>query len=188
MTDSEAINSVLKGNRNDFRILVERYQQTVFRIVIGFVHNKEESQDLTQEVFINAFKSLEKFRGDSSFSTWLHRITVNACLNYTRKNKATIFTRITSFLSSENENNFVIPTAEDPEETLIKAEHAAWLQKALDSLPLSQRTAIILSKYDDMPQKEIAQIMNTSESAVEALIQRAKRNLREKLVTTKKNF
>ena len=70
---------------------------------------------------------------------------------------------------------------DDPENIIIKQEHSQWLQKALDSLPESQRTAIVLSKYDDLSQKEIAEILNTTEGAVEALLQRAKKNLREKL-------
>jgi RNA polymerase sigma-70 factor (ECF subfamily) len=71
--------------------------------------------------------------------------------------------------------------ADDPENIIIRQEHSQWLQKALDSLPENQRTAIVLSKYDDLSQKEIAEIMNTTEGAVEALLQRAKKNLREKL-------
>ncbi len=183
MNDPEIIRSVLNGHRDDFRQLVEKYQQRVFRLVIGFVHDKEEAEDITQEVFLRAWQSLNKFRGESSFSTWLHKIAVNICLNYSRKKSANrLVTRISSFFDPEHEKEIQIPLYEDnAEEIIIKEEHSAWLKRALDSLPENQRTAIILSKYDDLPQKEIASVMNLTEGAVEALIQRAKKNLREKL-------
>lgn len=188
MNDSEIIRSVLSGNRNDFRKLVERYQQRVFRLVIGFVHDKEEAEDLTQEVFIRAWQSLDKFRGESSFTTWLHRIAINISLNHTRKKSGNLlYGRISAFFGMENEQEIQIPlNEENAEEALIREEHSAWLKRVLDSLPENQRTAIILSKYDDLPQKEIASVMNLTEGAVEALIQRAKKNLREKLSSGKK--
>jgi len=81
---------------------------------------------------------------------------------------------------------FDISDAEDPESLIIRDEHREWVQKALDSLPENQRTAIILSKYDDLTQKEIASIMETTEGAVESLLQRAKANLRKKLSSSHK--
>jgi RNA polymerase sigma-70 factor (ECF subfamily) len=187
MNDSETIRSVLRGNRDDFRILVEKYQQRVFRLAMGFVHDREDAEDLTQEIFLNAWLSLAKFRGSSSFSTWLHRIAVNACLNHTRKNKGTILDRISSFLGTEAVLTSEIPLTEDnPEEIIVNKEHQEWVQRALGSLPENQRSAIVLSKYEDLPQKEIAEILNITEGAVEALIQRAKKNLREKLLSASK--
>lgn len=187
MNDSEIIRSVLHGNRDDFRILVEKYQERVFRIAMGFVHGKEDAEDLTQEIFLNAWKSLHAFRGDSSFSTWIHRIAVNACLNHARKNKGTVFTRLSSFFGYEGMLQADIPLYEDdPEEMIIKREHTEWLQKALGSLPEKQRTAIVLSKYEELSQKEISEIMNITEGAVESLIQRARKNLREKLLPVSK--
>lgn len=190
MDDFEIIQSVLKGNKENFRILVEKYQQVVFRIAIGFVHEKEEAEDLTQEVFIRAWQSLDKFRGDSAFSTWLHRVAVNACLNNARKKHALpVLDRISSFFNPEAEiETDILPKTENPEEIIINKEHGLWLQKALDSLPEKQRIAIILSKYDDLPQKEIASIMHLTEGAVEALLQRAKKNLRDKLSASSKKI
>jgi len=172
--DNEIIKSVLEGDTNSFRILVDRYQTIVFHIAFGFVHNQEEAEDITQEVFIRTWQSLSKFRGDSSFSTWLHRIAVNVCLNQIRKEKRLpVLNRISLFFRSDTAE--IPPDTENPEEILIREEHSVWLQKALDSLPEKQRIAIVLSKYDDLSQKEIAAIINLTEGAVEALLQRAKR-------------
>ncbi len=184
MTDSEIIIFILKGDTAKFRILVEKYQKMVFRTCMGFVHNKDDADDLTQEVFIQAFQSLAKFKKESAFSTWLYRISVNATLNKIRKTSGTsFFQRLESMFSGEDKHDPILSASdtEDPENILIRQEHSQWLQKALDRLPENQRTAIILSKYDDLPQKEIAEIMDITEGAVEALLQRAKRNLREKL-------
>jgi RNA polymerase sigma-70 factor (ECF subfamily) len=85
--------------------------------------------------------------------------------------------------TGEKSQEYSFPTteSENPENLLIDAEKNEWVERALNSLPEKQRTAIVLSKYDDLSQKEIAEIMETTEGAVEALIQRAKTNLREKL-------
>jgi len=184
MNENELIKLILQGERDKFRIFVEKYQQLVFRTCIGFVHNKEDADDLTQEVFIQAYQSLPDFKMKSAFSTWLYRIAVNASLNKVRKSAGTSFIqRLESFFIAENKKNSLLTATDtdDPENIIIKKEHSQWLQKALDSLPENQRTAIVLSKYDDLSQKEIAEVMNTTEGAVEALLQRAKKNLREKL-------
>jgi len=184
MNENELIKLIIQGERQKFGIFVEKYQQLVFRTCMGFVHNKEDADDLTQDVFIQAYQSLPEFKMKSAFSTWLYRIAVNASLNKVRKSAGTSFIqRLESFFASENQTagQLIVSDMEDPENIIIKKEHSRWIQKALDSLPENQRTAIVLSKYDDFSQKEIAEIMNTTESAVEALLQRAKKNLRDKL-------
>ncbi|HOW41538.1 MAG TPA: sigma-70 family RNA polymerase sigma factor, partial [Bacteroidales bacterium] len=85
MTDNEIIDLVLAGERDKYRLLVERHQQMVFRTCMGYLHNRDDADDLTQEVFIQAYQSLSRFRKDSAFSTWLYRIAINASLNRTRR-------------------------------------------------------------------------------------------------------
>ena len=190
MTDNEIISSVLQGNPNNYRYLVEKYQQMVFRTCIGFVHNKDDADDLTQDTFIQAYQALKRFKGDSAFSTWLYRIAVNASLNKIRKSPLNnILQRIENLTGRKNERETIVSvsTGEDPENMLIRQEQIDRVRHELDALPENQRTAIILSKYDDLSQKEIAEIMNTTEGAVEALLQRAKKNLRDKLSGKRKN-
>ena len=190
MTDSEVIKLILQGDKEKFRMLVEQYQQMVFRTCLGFLHNKDDADDLTQDVFIRAYQSLSRFKGDSAFSTWLYRIAVNASLNKIRKSPLKmIFQRFENIAGGKNEKEryHFLSNEEDPENILIRKEHFEWVQRALDTLPENQRTAIVLSKYDDFSQKEIAEIMDITEGAVEALLQRAKKNLREKLSSQRKN-
>ena len=191
MTDTEIINITLQGGRNEFRTLVERYQSMVFRTCMGFLHDKDDADDLTQEVFIQAYQSLNKFKNDSAFSTWIYRIAVNASLNRLRKNSRTpILNRLDSLFvtGKEKEISLTANEDEDPESILIRLEKSKWIQAALDSLPENQRTVIVLSKYDDLSQKEIAEIMKITEGAVESLIQRAKANLKVKLSSTYKKM
>ena len=189
MTDSEIIGHIANGDRNMFRKLVERYQPMVFRTCMGFLHHKDDADDLTQEVFIQTYQTLPGFKGDASFATWIYRISVNASLNKIRKSQKNQFLqRLETVFGGDTlkEYSFPIPVTENPENILIQSEHREWVQRALNSLPENQRTAIVLSKYDDLPQKEIAAIMNLTEGAVEALLQRAKANLREKLSALQK--
>ena len=187
MSDNEIIASILSGDRNQFRFLVEKYQHMVFRTCMGFLHDKDDAEDLTQDIFIKVYQSLNTFKGRSAFSTWLYRIAVNASLNTVRKRSGNPFlVRIGLLSGNEKGKDISISNLdpEDPENIIIRQEHSKWIQDALDSLPENQRTAIVLSKYDDLPQREIAVIMKTTEGAVEALIQRAKKNLREKLAAS----
>jgi RNA polymerase sigma-70 factor, ECF subfamily len=191
VTDREIITRILSGEQKYYQLLVERYQSLVFRTCLGFVHNKEDADDLTQDVFIQAYQSLKNFKGEASFSTWLYRIAVNASLNKVRKSsKFNFLKRFDNLFGYRKETEKTHPDmyAIDPEEILVVAEQAEWVQKALDSLPEKQREAIVLSKYDDLSQKEIAKVMKITEGAVEALLQRAKTNLREELVNDYKKI
>jgi RNA polymerase sigma-70 factor, ECF subfamily len=186
MTDIEIINMILQGDRDKFRLLVEKYQSMVFRTCMGFLHDKDDADDLSQEVLIQIYQSLSRFKGGSAFSTWVYRIAINASLNTVRKNsRIPVLNRLGAFFDSGKSKDEFIPAfdSEDPESILITSEKSRWIQQALDSLPENQRTAIILSKYDNLSQKEISEIMNITEGAVESLLQRAKANLKVKLST-----
>ena len=192
MSDQETIERGLSGDTDQFSNLVRKYQSRIISLCMGFVHQKEDADDLSQEIFIKIYQSLKRYRGDASFSTWIYRIAINIALNYVKnKSKKNIFQRIDDLMSSTGKSNTLqtvsMDTA-DPEQILIDTQKREMVNNALNSLPENQKIAIVLSKYDDLPQKEIAIIMNTTEGAVEALLQRAKVNLREKLaVLNKKN-
>ena len=190
MKDQELISEILSGNKNLYRHLVEKYQDRVFRVCMGFVHNKEDADDLTQQVFINTYLSLENFEGKSEFSTWLHRISINACLNHVRKNdKRHLFRHLDTLTRKDKQNEVLTDTeiSHGADQQLIDKQHAKQVQNAIGKLPEKQRTAFILSKYDDLPQQEIARIMNTSVGAIEQLLQRAKSNLQKQLAGYYKN-
>lgn len=179
MSEQEIIQEILEGNNSKFKFLVEKYQNMVFRTTMGFVHNKEDAEDLTQDVFIRAFQSLKTFNGEAEFSTWLYRITVNTSINHLNKIK----NRSLLHFAEEILQNLFNNASEDknPLQELEQTELDNAIRKAIDALPENQRTAFVLSKYDDLTQKEIATIMQRTEGSVEQLLQRAKTTLQKKL-------
>ncbi|MBI3139030.1 MAG: RNA polymerase sigma factor [Sphingobacteriales bacterium] len=175
MQDSELIRSVLQGRVTLFTQLVKKYEIPVFRIIMGLLHNKEDAEEVTQDVFVKVYQSLDRFAGRSSFSTWLYRIAIHTGINFLRKrNRRSIWERaadLVGFASSEK-------TAE---QLLSEKSDAEYIRQALDSLPEKQRLAFILTRYEELPQKEVADVLAITEGAVEQLLIRAKNNLRKKL-------
>lgn len=178
MSDKQLIQEIISGRTNLFKELINKYREKVFRVAIGFVHSKEDAEDITQDVFIKVFESLSSFKGDSEFSTWLYRITVNTSINFINRNRKNRFLQSIDNLFSTSSDD------KTPLEMLEISERDNRIKKAIDSLPETQRTAFILSKYEELPQKEIATIMNKTEGAIEQLLQRAKNNLQKKLSPT----
>ena len=184
MNEQELIANILAGNKNLYKQLIDIYQQRVFRVCMGFVHNREDAGDITQEVFINIYLNLGKFRGKSAFSTWIHRITINACLNHLKKTRKKRDIERLDYSPLEErkiERMSIEEEIPDPDKALMEKHSAMEVRKAIDSLPERQRIAFVLSRYDELPQKKISQIMNVSEGAVEQLLQRARANLQKKL-------
>jgi RNA polymerase sigma-70 factor (ECF subfamily) len=184
MKDQELIEQILSGNQNAFRLLVDKYQVLVFNTCIGFVGNRQSAEDLSQEVFIETYRSINKFRGDAKLSTWLYRISVNKSLNYIRDHKKHNLVRsLERFFYGEKEESlevedYVFGTADAP---LEQQQHALELHKAISTLPDNQRIAFTLNKFDDLSYKQIAEVMDVSLSTIESLIHRAKKNLQKRL-------
>lgn len=166
-----------------FKEIVDTHKTRVFNTAISFVQNKEDAEDLTQEVFIEVYHSLYKFKQQSTVSTWIYRITVNKCLDFLRKkNRQKRFGFMSSLFHKESgEISLDKGHFDHPGILMEKKESARILFAAIDLLSENQRTAFILFHIEEMSQKEIATIMGTTPKAVESLIQRAKGVLKEKL-------
>lgn len=175
MDEVELIHQILNGNRQDYSILIKQYQANVFRTALGLLHNREDAEEITQDVFVKVYQSLASFNGKATFSTWLYRIAVNTSLNYVRKKKRKSFwTGLTDILQVASKDK-------SAEAILTERSEYAVIQRALDALPEKQRLAFVFTKYEELPQKQVAEIMNISEGAVEQLIIRAKTNLKKAL-------
>jgi len=147
------------------------------------VQDHGAAEDIAQEVFITVYKSILSFNERSSISTWIYRITVNKCIDHLRAKKRQKKTGLFSQLfQKDGGDEQHIPSGFDhPGIQLERRENARFLFEAIEILPDSQKTAFILSHIEELPQKDIADIMNLSVKAVESLLQRAKVNLRKKL-------
>jgi len=167
------------GSR-DFEKIIEEHKQIVINICYRFTADAEESKDLAQEVFIEVYKSLSKFREESKLSTWIYRIAVNKSLDEIKKKNRK--KRFAIFRELFNSEAVYASDKSDPHTILEERERKEMLQKSLDSLPAKQRTALTLSKIESFSSKEISKILKCSVPAVDMLIHRAKQNLKQKLI------
>ena len=143
----------------------------------------EEAEDITQEVFVEVFQSISKFKRDSSLSTWIYRIAVNKCIDHLRsKNRKKRFAFLTSLFNPQTGKELkIISSFDHPGIEMEKKEETQLLYKAIQLLPENQQSAFLLTQVEEHSQKEAAAILNISEKALESLIQRAKSNLRKHL-------
>ncbi|MBT3385226.1 MAG: sigma-70 family RNA polymerase sigma factor [Prolixibacteraceae bacterium] len=184
MSETEIIRKLQQGNEQAFKELVENYQKLVVNTCFGMVHNIEDAEDIAQEVFIEVFRSIHKFRADSKLSTWLYRMSVNRSLNFIRDNKRSKwFQSFEDSVQSKNavHENLINKNTDHPGFELENSQRAKLLHEAIDSLPQNQKVAFTLSKYEELSYQEISGVMELSVSSVESLIHRAKKNLQKKL-------
>jgi RNA polymerase sigma-70 factor (ECF subfamily) len=187
MNDHELITGLKQNEQAAFRILLERYQDLVVTTCFHFLHNRDDAHDIAQEVFIEVYRSISRFRQDAAISTWLYRIAANKSLNYLRKQKNRgLFFPIEKLFSREasvknlSEPDFTKPLEKEAEFTA----RAKMLHNAIEALPANQKSAFTLHKFSSLPYKEIAEVMEISLPAVESLIHRAKKNLQARLIKT----
>lgn len=186
MSEAEIIQKLQQGNEQAFRQMVEKYQKLVVNTCFGMVHNTQDAEDIAQEVFIEVFRSVHKFRADAKISTWLYRIAVNRSLNFIRDNKKNKwFQSFEDSVKSKNalHENLANAASDQPEMVMENNQRATLLHEAIDRLPENQKVAFSLSKYEDLSYLEISEVMDLSVSSVESLLHRAKKNLQKKLYT-----
>ncbi len=183
MTEPELVEGILRRDRNAFQYLVTRYQREVIKTACYFVGNMEDAEDLSQEIFIDIIRSVHSFKHSSSLSTWIYRITVNKSLNMVKKQKRKgVMVRIESlFRQPGAHGNLTDPEPSVSQNDLEQNENRRLLQAAVNRLPENQRIAFVLNKFDDLPYRQIADIMKIALPAVESLIHRARINLQKHL-------
>ncbi|KJS17328.1 MAG: hypothetical protein VR69_05765 [Peptococcaceae bacterium BRH_c4b] len=181
-TDELLVYKTIHSDTGAYSLLVERYQHQIFDLVYRIVHNQEDARDISQEIFIKAFRSLDKFRQESKFSTWLYRIATNHCLDFLRKNKREKYYLLPEH-HPESGSAGEIPSGSwsNPEQQLIQQEKLAQLQKALQELPESYRLPLLMQHYRQLSYQDIAEIMGIPVKTVATRINRAKNMLKEYL-------
>jgi len=170
-------------NENNFRQLFDTNNKKVFNISLNIVQNIEDAEDITQEVFIEVYRSFPEFNEKSNASTWIYRIAVNKSLDFLRaKKRKKRFALITQLFNGETGKQLhEVSNFDHPGTIMENKECSLILFMAIDHLAENQKTAFILSRIEGFSQKETAQIMDISEKAVESLLQRAKENLKKLL-------
>jgi RNA polymerase sigma-70 factor (ECF subfamily) len=187
MDEKELIKKIIKGEKEYFSEIVNKYKSVVYNHSRNFLRNAQEAEDTTQEIFINIFNNLKKFRGDSKLSTWIYRITVNTCKNKLKQIKrlnANIADKIIN--EDDDESKKMIEDIrenenKDPDNIFTQENLRIVIYKKMKELTEEQRTVIILRDINGLSYEEIAKVMKISVSAVKSKLFRARENLREKL-------
>lgn len=186
--ESEIIAQVKAGDSRAFCELVERYKAKALSVAYSFCANYEDAKDLSQEAFIKAFKSIERFRVQSKFYTWFYRILVNICKDYLRRRKSNKFIKLSvkfklrnGLVGPEDIFESVASHAPNPQQQLLDKELGAHLTKAISSLPEKQRMVFTLKNIHGLTLTEIAEITNTALGTVKANLFKATMNLQAKL-------
>ncbi len=170
--DDYYIKKTLEGDHASFSFLVEKYQNMVFTLAIKMLKHREESEEVSQDTFIKAYKSLSKFHGESKFSTWLYRIAYNTCLDRIKKN---------SKYNSNVEMNDVtanqIFQAENVFDSLENKERSEIIQKCMNKLPEDERGLIHLFYFEELSLKEIVDVTSLTEGNVKVKLFRVRKKL-----------
>jgi RNA polymerase sigma-70 factor (ECF subfamily) len=177
LTDTEIIKRILQGEQAIFAILVERYQQYVFTLVLRFTDNREDAEEISQDIFVKAYRSLADFRGESKFSTWLYTVVRTSCITFLRKKRldTTSIDNERTFLQLENkESAFKANVIEQ------KSRHAM-VNEAIRLLSPDDSQLITLFYKGEQSLEEIGKIMGLEPNTVKVKLHRARGRLKEKM-------
>jgi len=172
-----------QGDVAAFEQLLDKHYKAIVNFIYKFVNNREESEELTQEVFLKVFRARATYEPRARFKAWLYRIATNVSLKASEKKRRFSFRR--SFEERDFElygyDGPVSVFAGDAERNLLEKESAEMVRRALRELPKNEKVAIILRRYEGLSYKEIAEVMNCTEGAVKTYIHRGKLRLRDLL-------
>ena len=183
MADSSEITILIqkaqKGDTNAFGTLVASYEKFIFNVACKMFSNSEDVSDIAQEALIKAYKNIDKFDFNSSFSTWLYRITVNACIDEMRRRKG----KESFSIDAEDEEGGLAVQIEDTslgaEERVIQNETVSEVRAAIDKLSEEHKTVIILRDLQDMTYEQVAQTLDLSIGTVKSRLARARKSLKD---------
>ena len=173
VSNAELVKKSQLGDKNAFEELVRRHQELVFSLAYKLTGNRELANDVAQEAFIRAWKAIQKFRGDSTFSTWIYRITVNTAWTLRKKAKKHYSLNI-----EDTQEPVVIDEKKDPEFLAINSDLSSVLKKALEQIPIEQRIIVELKNIEGRSHKEIAEYLDISVTAAKVRLHRAHQKLR----------
>lgn len=184
-SDRQLVARCKKGDSQAFELLVKRYQRRAYAVALGMLHNSEDAQDATQEAFIKAYRYLDKFKGTSSFYTWLYRIVVNLCIDHLRKGSRVTSVEYDDRLKRPDDvvqkGSELKPSTlgTNPKKALAREELKKQIQLGLDSLSDKHRAVIVLRELQGLSYKEMAEVMKCSKGTIMSRLFHARKKLQE---------
>jgi RNA polymerase sigma-70 factor (ECF subfamily) len=190
MQEQDLIARIRARDPRAFKELFDANVSLVYNVCFRMLNNRHDAEDVTQDVFFEAYRSLGRFRFESKLSTWLYRIAVNRSLNQRRRKKLEQWSSPDFERDDETDAGGSLPAATDdgPDAALEKRDTERFVQQAINSLPDQQRTALVLSRYEELSHVEIAAIMDVTVASVESRLHRAKQALARKLRPLKREL
>ena len=179
MTDYDLILACLEGQKDSFAELLSRYKNLVYSVVLRMVNDKEEANDLAQDIFIKLYRNLERYTPEFRFSTWTIKIATNHVIDYRRKKRQ-------ETISLDEATDVICDTSASPEDTYIAKEQSRLLNDLIDNLPEIYKVPIVLYHQQSLSYSEISEITGEPLSKVKNRIFRGRKLLKEGLLTSKK--
>jgi len=170
--DQIIINQILDGNTNAFTVLVNRYKDLVFTLALRMMKNREEAEEVSQDTFIKVYKSLDKFKGDSKFSTWIYKVAYNGCLDQIKKNK-----KYQSNVEINEYTHHQIKTLDNAFDALVENERNQLIQDCLHLLPSEDSFLLTLYYFEEHSLDEIANIVGLTPNNVKVKLFRSRKKL-----------
>ncbi len=170
--DQYYINLIINGDANAFKVLVERYKDLVFTLTVRMLKNREEAEEVAQDTFIKAYKSLNKFKGDSKFSTWIYKIAYNTCLDRLKKNKKH-FNDVTIDEFTEHQ----LKTIDNALDNLERKERQQSIQDCIALLPSDASFLLTLYYFEEQSLEEISKVMGLTPNNVKVKLFRSRKKL-----------
>ena len=187
--DAEMVAAVLEGDPEAYRVLVERYERRIYHVIYGMVRNPEDARDLAQDAFVKAFQNLHRFRLEAKFYTWLCRIAMNVAIDHLRKMKHRSHAEFDDTRGgSEGAQVVRLHSAkDDPSENVARSRMYKTIMDAVETLPEDQKQVLILREIEDMPYKDIADVLDIPEGTVMSRLYYARRRLQQLLAEHRPN-
>ena len=172
LSDQHYIDEIIGGNSNAFAIIVDRYKNLIFSLALKMVKNREEAEEVAQDTFVKVFNSLEKFKGESKFSTWIYKVAYNTCLDRIKKNKKDEGT-----ITIDDFSEHLVKTMENALSKMVDEERKKSIQDCLNLLPSEEGFLLTLFYFEDQSLEEIAKIMNITANNVKVKLYRSRQKL-----------
>lgn len=188
MHEDDFIERINAGDSRAFKQLFDANVSLVYNVCLRMLNNRQDAEDVTQEVFFEAYKAIKQFRFESKLSTWLYRIAVNRSLNHRRSKKLQRWLALDFDAHEETVVNYSGSKEDGADVAMEKKDAERIVLDAINSLPDQQRIAILLHRYEELSYEEIAKIMGGTVASVESRLHRAKQTLAKKLLPLRKEL
>jgi RNA polymerase sigma factor (sigma-70 family) len=180
--DEVLIKEALAGKEKAFKLLLNKYRESIYHVIFKIVHNQEEARDLLQETFMKAFSSLATYKSNYRFTTWLYKIAANSSIDYLRRKKIESLSLDRPLETKDGTVEIELPDwTYNPETDLVCRQRMVSMNEAIDSLPKKYREVIVYRHQQEKSYEQIAEILGIPVGTVKARIFRARELLKKKL-------